>query len=295
MNEFRLPDETHISRAHLQVSDLERSLTFYGDLLGFKTVENRRGKALLSANGRPPAHIILSELPGAKPKPPRTTGLFHVAIRFPQRKSLAQTLHRLIEKRYPLQGLSDHAVSEAIYLADPDGNGVELYSDRPRNAWPASNGQVEMITEPLDVENLLKEIAGAEDHWAGIDPGTDIGHLHLRVSDLAKARRFYHEILGLDITQQSYPGALFLSAGGYHHHLGVNIWGGRNIPPPPPDAAGLLSFSLEVPAESTLKILRQRFSEAGSEIELPGMEDRDIAGLTVRDNDGNRIILVSKE
>lgn len=295
MNKFRLPDETRIGQVHLQVSDLERALSFYGDLLGFKTVKSQERKAVLSATGQQPGHIILSELPGAKPKPPRTTGLFHVAIRFPQRKSLAQTLQRLIERRYPLHGFSDHAVSEAIYLADPDGNGVELYSDRPREAWPMRNGQVEMVTEPLDVENLLKETAGGGNLWKGIDPGTDIGHVHLRVSDLAKARRFYHEILGLDITQQNYPGALFLSAGGYHHHLGLNIWGGRNIPPPPADAVGLLAFSLEVPGESTLDILRQKISEAGLEIESPGTEDEYTTGLAVRDDDGNRVILVSKE
>lgn len=295
MEAFHLPAGTQVGQVHLQIPDLKRALSFYADLLGFKTVDNGGGKVVLSANGQKPGHIALTELPNARPRPPRTTGLFHVAIRFPNRVSLAQALQRLISQRYPLQGFADHAVSEAIYLADPDGNGVELYTDRPRNEWPIKNGRVEMVTEALDVEGLLQEISGDDKPWDGIDPGTDIGHVHLRVSDLAKARRFYHEILGLDITQENYPGALFLAAGGYHHHLGLNIWGGRNIPSPPADAVGLQSFSLEVPGRDTLNILQKRITDAGMKVESSNQEKDAISELAARDPDGNLVLLRFKE
>lgn len=294
METFHLPAGTQIGQVHLQIPDLKQALSFYADLMEFKTVENDGVKIVLSANGQKPGHIVLTELPNAKPRPPRTTGLFHLAIRFPNRVSLAQALQRLITQRYPLQGFADHAVSEAIYLADPDGNGIELYSDRPRNEWPIKNGRVEMVTETLDVENLLQEISDVPKSWDGIDPQTDIGHVHLRVSNLTKAGRFYHEILGLYVTQENYPGALFLSAGGYHHHLGLNIWGGRNIPSPPADAVGLRSFSLEIPGEDTPGILQKRIAEAGLKIESSVGEEGTISEFTVRDPDGSLVLLQFK-
>lgn len=295
MEAFHLPAGTQVGQVHLQIPDLKRALSFYADLLGFKIVDNGGGKVVLSASGQKPGHIVLTELPNVRPRPPRTTSLFHLAIRFPNRVSLAQVLQRLITQRYPLQGFADHAVSEAIYLADPDGNGVELYTDRPRNEWPIKNDRVEMVTETLDVESLLEEISDTDKSWDGIDAGTDIGHVHLRVSDLAKARRFYHEILGLDITQENYSGALFLAAGGYHHHLGLNIWGGRNIPSPPGDAVGLQSFSLEIPDGNTLNTLRTRITEAGSKIESTVEKEGAISELSARDPDGNLVLLRFKE
>jgi catechol 2,3-dioxygenase len=267
MNSFRLPAEAHIGHVHLQVSSLARSLAFYADLLGFHEVSHEGDTVCLSATRQPPEHILLTELPGARPKPRRSTGLYHVAIRLPNRRGLARVLQRLLAYGWPLQGASDHEVSEALYLSDPDGNGLELYADRPRDRWPRSNGQIAMSTDALDMDGLLAEVTGDETPWTGISPETDIGHVHLHVSDLARAEAFYHELLGLDVTQRSYPGALFLSAGSYHHHLGLNIWAGVGAPPPPPDAVGLLSFGLHIPDAETWHSLLARAREAGVPIE----------------------------
>lgn len=240
-----LPAGTHISHVHLRVKSLERELHFYESLLGFSNFEQRDTTVALSATGQPPSQIVLTESPQALPRPPRTTGLFHVAIRFPNRVELAKTVLRLAQRGYPIHGASDHLVSEAMYLADPEGNGIELYCDRPVSEWKWSNGEIAMATEPLDVDALLQEADGKE--WTGIHPLTDIGHIHLNVSSLTSAEEFYSKRLGFDVTTRSYPGALFMSAGGYHHHIGANIWAGRNAPRPPENVLGLIAFGIAVP------------------------------------------------
>jgi len=294
MTDFVLPEGTHVGHAHLQVSDLEQALGFYRDLLGFRQVGTDGPKAMLSATGRAPYHFVLTERPGARRKPSRTTGLYHVAIRFPSRQALARAFRRLVTHEWPFQGFADHLVSEALYLADPDGNGLELYVDRPRKQWTQRDGQIEMSTDPLDVEALLAESAVDAAPWTGVHPGTDVGHVHLHVSDLARAKAFYSGLLGLDVTQQNYPGALFLSAGGYHHHLGVNVWAGLGAPPPPPDAVGLLSFSFQLPDEIAWSVLQGRVRAAGLEVE--DLHDYDYAqGVLIRDPDGNGVELLVKK
>ncbi len=238
MTKFSLPAEAHIGQVHLQVSDLARALAFYSSLLGFRQAGKAGGSVLLSATGRAPCHIVLTEIPDARRKPARTTGLYHVALRYPSRLALARAFRRLVDYDWPFQGFADHLVSEALYLADPDGNGLELYVDRPRDQWQRRNGQLEMATDPLDVNALLAEADADATPWTGVYPETDVGHVHLHVSDLTRAEAFYSDLLGLDVTQRGYPGALFLSAGGYHHHLGVNVWAGAGAPPPPLEAAG---------------------------------------------------------
>jgi catechol 2,3-dioxygenase len=290
MNRSLLPSGTHIGHVRLQVSDLERALVFYRDQLGFRQVGQESAQTALSATGRPPARILLSERPSARRKPSGTTGLYHLAIRLPTRRALSRVFRRLVEHRWPFQGFSDHAVSEALYLADPDGNGIELYVDRPRERWSWENGQIAMTTQPLDVEALLAETDGDATPWTGIDPDTDIGHVHLHVSDLEQAEAFYSDLLGLGVTQRGYPGALFLAAGTYHHHLGVNAWAGRGAPPPPPDAVGLLSFALHVPDEKAWRSLVARLQEAGWEVEDQQLEAPGSA--LVRDPDGNGVELV---
>lgn len=246
-----LASGAHISHVHLRVKSLERELAFYRELLGFNDVElasddeRSDSTVALSPSGQPPPQILLTESPQAPPRPPRTTGLFHVAIRFPNRVELAKTVLRLVQRGYPIHGASDHLVSEAIYLADPEGNGIELYCDRPESEWKWSNGEIAMATEPLDVEALLQEAEGKP--WAGIHPQTDIGHIHLNVSSLSGAEEFYSKHLGFDVTTRSYPGALFMAAGGYHHHIGANIWAGRNAPRPPENSLGLIGFGIAVP------------------------------------------------
>lgn len=236
---------TRISHVQLRVKNIDREWVFYRDLLGFVETSRLDATVGLSATGELPAQVLLTESPSATPRPPRTMGLFHVAIRYPNRVELAKSLTRLLQHGYPIQGAADHLVSEAIYVADPEGNGIELYCDRPKESWRWSNGEIAMATDPLDVEALLREADGQE--WTGIHPQTDIGHIHLNVGSLENAEEFYAKQLGFDVTTRAYPGALFLSAGGYHHHIGVNIWNGRNASRPPANSLGLISFGIMAP------------------------------------------------
>jgi catechol 2,3-dioxygenase len=288
MNDHRLPAEAHIGEVHLRVSNLERSLHFYSELLGFQEIRRpANGGIELSATGKAPSLIVLTELPNAQRKPPHATGLYHVAIRFPNRPALAGVFRNLLNNHWQFQGFADHSVSEALYLADPDDNGIELYVDRVRTKWKWSGDYIAMGSEPLDVENLLAE---SSSQWSGIDSGTDIGHVHLHVSDLGKAEKFYHGVLGMDVTQRTYPGALFLSAGGYHHHIGVNVWAGRGAPPPPDDAAGLIAFSVEVPDEKAVKNIHARTVEAGiSSSDLVNSDGR--FSFSFSDEDKNRVVI----
>lgn len=265
MNDYKLPDATHIGDAHFIVADMKRALDFYVDKLGFSPLRQEGNLAVLSADHVTP-HILLTEQRGAGPKPQRSTGLYHVAIRFPNRTALARAFRQLLSLRYPFGGFSDHTVSEALYLADPDGNGLEMYVDRPRETWPHNGDQVVMTTEPLDVDDLLAQADQDSSPWNGVDPKTDIGHVHLHVSDLKKAKAFYVDLLGLDIASDwSGNGAIFVSAGGYHHHIGLNIWAGKN--PPPPNVVGLRSFQLVIPDEAALNQLIARLENAGISVE----------------------------
>ncbi len=282
----RLPSSTHIGCVHLQVRDRERALAFYRDLLGFREIGREGATVLLSAAGSLPPLLALTERPGARPKPPRTTGLYHVAIRLPTRRDLARALRRLLEHGWPFQGFSDHGVSEALYLADPDGNGLEIYRDRPREQWPWWAGRLRMVTKPLDVEDLLRE--ATPEPWDGLPAGTDIGHIHLHVADLDEAEAFYSGILGLEVTQRDYPGARFFAAGGYHHHVGTNVWAGRGAPPPA-DAVGLRAFALVVPEEAAWAGIRARALAAG----LPVREGPSV--LFLRDPSANRLQVVLED
>lgn len=294
MTKFELPAETKVGGVHLQVADLEQALPFYRDLLGFRQAGGEGATAQLSATGRAPLHIVLTERPGARRKPPRTIGLYHMAIRFPSRLALARVFRRLVAHRWPFQGFADHLVSEALYLADPDGNGLELYVDRPRPQWTRRSGQIEMATEPLDVEALLAEADRDPAPWTGVDPATDIGHVHLHVSDLKQAEAFYSGLIGMDVTQRGYPGALFLSAGGYHHHVGVNVWAGLGAPPPPRDAVGLLSFALSLSDQEAWLALVERARASGVVVELHDNGSGRVARL--RDHDGNGVeLLIEKQ
>jgi len=259
----RIAESTRLGYAHLRVRDLERSLSFYLDVMGFKLVSGGAHTATLSATGRGPGLLVLTEKKDASPRPPRSTGLYHVAIRVPGRRALAQTIQHLGESNWPVEGFADHDVSEAVYLADPDGNGLEVYADRPRDEWPLRNGMVEMVTEPLDLDSLMRELENWADPWNGLDPATDIGHVHLRVSDLARSEAFYRNVLGFDVTQRDLVGALFFSAGGYHHHLGANVWSSENGSRPPADAVGLISFSFLIPADA-LREVEERLRQVGA-------------------------------
>ena len=233
-----LPADAHIGQVSLAVRDLDRSRRFYEDVLGFKEVS----AGLMSAGSR--VLIELHERADAIARPRRSAGLYHFAILVPSRAALGQSLRRLGEQRWPITGAADHLVSEAIYLDDPDGLGIEIYRDRPRDTWQVMDGQVAMASDPLDLQSVMDE-PGAERPWAGLDAGTVIGHVHLHVPYLDRAEALYCGEIGFTPTLRGYPGALFVAAGGYHHHLGLNTWAGAGAPPPPENAVGLQSFTIE--------------------------------------------------
>lgn len=260
---MKIPDNTKIQSVELRVKDLGNSINFYSNLLGFKIISQTDGTAELSATGEAPYIFRLTEDKSAAWRQRGTTGLFHTAIRLPNRKELARVFMRLFDNRVKFQGFSDHLVSEAIYLADPDENGVELYADKPRSEWVNNMGQIEMDTLPLNLSVITAELKGDNSPWNGIHPDTEIGHIHLNVSDLNKAQKAYSLLLGMNVTNSMYNGAMFFSAGGYHHHIGTNIWSSRNGSPAPDNTLGLISFTIKVPDENYVKELEGRFSEAG--------------------------------
>jgi len=238
---------TSIGYVDLTVRSLDETLHFYRDIIGFREALRASDTTVfLSATGAYPFHLGLTSDPEAAPRSPRTAGLYHFAILMPTRADLARMYGRLQASRVALDGASDHLVSEAIYLRDPEGNGIEIYADRDRSRWAKHGDEIVMATEPLDLRGLLAEAAGDAGGRAGMPPQTIIGHVHLRVSDLGRAEAFYHGVLGFAVTVRRYPGALFLSAGGYHHHLGVNVWAGA-VAPAPRNSTGLRYFTVRMP------------------------------------------------
>lgn len=241
---FRMPEDTRLGPVTLQVGDLGRSLAYYRKILGARETEGPAGEVALAAHGSEEPLVVLREKPGARPAPLRSRlGLFHYAILLPDRASLGSFVAHLESLGEPF-GASDHLVSEAVYLYDPDGLGIEVYADRPRSRWRHQNGQLLMATDPMDAEGVMASAEGTG--WEGPPSGTVMGHVHLHVGDLSEAEAFYHAEIGLDKMVWSYPGALFLAAGGYHHHLGLNTWA-RGAPPPSEDEARLLEWQLVAP------------------------------------------------
>jgi len=243
MTETPLDPRTTVGHVHLRVADLDRALEFYRDLLGFHEAWRGDGTVMLSADGRYPFALGLTATADPPPAPRRRCGLYHAAFLLPGRAALGRLLRRLLEHDVQLDGASDHLVSEALYLRDPEGNGLELYCDRVREQWSWNGDQVDMTTRELDLRDLL---AAGGDRSAPVPDGTRLGHVHLRVSDLGRAEAFYHEALGFDVTLRRYPGALFLSAGGYHHHLGTNVWAGQGISPAAASGPGLWYFTIRL-------------------------------------------------
>jgi catechol 2,3-dioxygenase len=268
----------------LRVADLGGQREFYEQAIGLSTLDLADGLARLGVDGTPV--VELTAAPEAPPRPPQTTGLFHLAILVPDRRELAAALTRAVHAGARLSGASDHLVSEALYLSDPEGNGIEIYRDRPRAEWRYDDGAIQMSTLPLDVDRLLGELPAGGSGADGMTSGTRIGHVHLNVADLDDAERFYAALLGLDITVRTYPGALFLSTGGYHHHIGVNTWYGPGAPAPPEGSRGLEWFELLV-EEPRLGELEKRLRRAGLGVE------RGDEGLLTRDPAGNGVLVRS--
>ncbi|HEX6558484.1 MAG TPA: VOC family protein [Longimicrobiales bacterium] len=238
---FRLPADTHIGRVRLQIGDLGHSRDFYEHVLGFEVLAAGADTVTLGVGTRALIELVAG---ATEPLPQRHLGLYHFAILLPERAALGRCLRHLIETDIHT-GSADHLVSEALYLSDPDGLGIEIYRDRERSEWSAHGRELVMTTEPLDSTALLA--SGGDEAWAGMPAGTIIGHVHLHVGDLERARAFYHNALGLDVVVWSYPGALFLSAGGYHHHLGVNTWAGPRAQAPAAGQPRLLDWELILP------------------------------------------------
>ncbi|MBT8489204.1 MAG: VOC family protein, partial [Gemmatimonadetes bacterium] len=242
--DFRLPPTTRLGPVTLQIGDLERSMAYYRKIFGAEEASPSGGEVTLRAPGAEEPLIVLRERPGAQSMARHARlGLFHYAILLPDRASLGSFVRHLDALGVSF-GASDHLVSEAVYLYDPDGLGIEVYADRPRSAWRHQNRQLLMATDPMDVDAVVDSAAGVA--WRGLPAGTTMGHVHLHVGDLREAEEFYHEEIGLDKMVWSYPGALFLGAGGYHHHLGLNTWA-PGAPPPGDDDAQLLEWVLVAP------------------------------------------------
>ncbi len=284
---YSIHPDTTVGPVSLTVSDLQRSERFYRDVLGFKPQPGSQASLVLTADGKTPV-LKLKGDPAAPLRPRHTTGLYHFAVLMPSRLDLARSLRRLAETGYPIQGGTDHLVSEAIYLSDPDGNGIELYRDRPREGWERLGGEIHMESDPLDYEGILGELNGHEQPWQGLAPGTRMGHVHLNVADLAMTEAFYCGVLGFDVMLRRASGALFISAGGYHHHLGLNIWDGAGAPPPPAGAIGLRSFGIMLPDVRELDIVAKCLQEAG--VQTEEIDE----GLLVRDPSQNGILLTHR-
>ena len=260
---YRLPGGTRIGRVRLQVSDLDRSIGYYHKVLGLVIRERSDGFASLAPAGDGDPILELKERPGARPVPRRgLLGLYHFAVLLPDRASLGRFIAHLSEIG-EYAGMSDHLVSEAVYLSDPDGLGIEVYADRSRDTWVAQDGQLKMATGPLDVQSLLT--AAGEEKWNGMPEGTKIGHVHFYVGDIGGASDFYHGGLGLDKIVWSYPGALFMSAGGYHHHVGVNTWA-EGSPAATDEDAKLIDWELILPDRISVERTAQSLETAGVDV-----------------------------
>ncbi|MDN4523100.1 VOC family protein [Fictibacillus fluitans] len=257
---FHTAPKTFVEHVHLMVEDLNRSLSFYQDILGLSILNKSEKKIDLTLDGT--TSLLTIEQPyNAQPKQPRTAGLYHFALLVPSRKELARVLRHLLNIGYPLQGAADHLVSEALYLADPDGNGIEIYRDRDSADWQWDNGQVVMTTEPLDAEGLLAE--SVDTNYEGLPKGTIMGHLHLHVADLEEAEAFYCSGLGFEVVQRLGNQALFISTGNYHHHLGLNIWSGKGAPAPASNAVGIHEFTVVYPTNEARREAVMRLEQAG--------------------------------
>ena len=279
-----LPATTSMGAVHVTVSDLERSLAYYAGSVGLAVLEQGPGFASLGAGDVELLGLVEEE--GARPAS-RHTGLYHFALRVPERVALARWLAHAARERVQLLGMSDHFVSEAIYLTDPDGHGIEIYHDRPRVVWEGLVGS-RMTTDPLNVADLMGELDDpATEPFDGLPAGTDMGHIHLQVADVAATIDFYRDVLGFDVMAELFGSAAFLATGGYHHHVGANTWHSLGAPPPPPGTAALRHATIVLPDAAERDRVAARVAAAGSEPEA-----RD-DGVLVRDPSGIGLLLTA--
>ena len=254
----------HIGTVGLVVRDLDRLTAYYRDMLGMAVLERTKNSARLGAGGVPLLELI--HKPDALPDDTREAGLYHTAFLMPTRADHARWIMHIAKNRVPITGASDHGVSEAFYLDDPEGNGIEVYNDRPREQWRWEGDLIVMQTERLDVDAILREIDPATAVYSGAPDGLRVGHIHLRVGNVAKAEEFYRDAVGLDVLRRR-GGATFMSSGGYHHHVGANVWHSDGAAARNAKRAGLAWFEIKVSDSGILNALRERLSAAGASVE----------------------------
>lgn len=248
----------------LRIRNLAQSVRFYTEVVGLRMLRQHGRIAELTADGKRPL-LIVEEVQDLVISQTRTAGLYHFAILVPDREALSLALANLIAHNISV-GQGDHLVSEALYINDPDGNGIEIYADRPKEDWKRdANGEYVMTTDPVDIEGLLA--LSQDKEWQGLPEGTVIGHVHFHVSDLDQARAFYCDVLGFELTAHYGSAALFISAGGYHHHIGLNIWAGVGVPNTPRNAAGMEDFTIELPNQEAFEEVTGRILEAGLQLQ----------------------------
>ncbi len=259
-DKYQIPEDLSIGAVKLRVRDLKQMLGFYHGFLGLELLVSHDDSAVLGYDSIQPL-LVLEQHAQALARPANAAGLYHFAFLTPGRENLAHALHRLLRDNYPLQGVADHFVSEAIYLADPEGNGIEIYADRPRETWKWEGGKVRIGTVALDIDSLLAIQGGNENRAPVLSPGTKIGHIHLQVVNLLEAMRFYGDILGFDSMGMYGQSAAFYSAGGYHHHIGLNTWASAGGPRNGIDMQGMESFEIVFPDKIALDALTAVLSE----------------------------------
>ncbi|MBN8193654.1 VOC family protein [Bacillus sp. NTK074B] len=278
---FHKHPHVFVGEVNLKVQNLHQSLSFYQEVLGFNVLNQTQKSTTLSADGVHPL-LTLEQPEHIVPKEQRTTGLYHFALLLPNREELGKILAHLIRLNIQL-GSSDHLVSEAIYLSDPDGNGIEIYRDRPSTEWKWNDGEVKMTVDPIDARGIVAEAEG--EAWNGLPLDTVMGHIHLHVSDLKSSEEFYGKGLGFDVVSRFENQALFISTGGYHHHIGLNTWNGVGAPPPAENSAGLNWFTLHFPNEEKRALVMNRLQSIGASIQ------EHEGKILTRDPSGNRIDL----
>jgi catechol 2,3-dioxygenase len=270
----------HIGAIGLKVRDLAHLTGFYRDALGLAVLEHGNDRATLGAGGVP--LVELEHQPDAKPDDPRTAGLYHTAFLMPTRADLARWILHVARNKVPLTGASDHAVSEAFYLDDPEGNGIEVYSDRPSETWEWTGNDLKITTDPLDIDDILREVPPTA-AYPGAPDGLRIGHVHLRVGDVARAETFYRDALGLDVTRRRH-GASFMSSGRYHHHLAGNVWHSAGAGRRDESRAGLSWFAFDAADAAGFDAAKTRLGLAGIELSATptGIEAEDPWGTRMR-------------
>jgi catechol 2,3-dioxygenase len=256
---YKIPTDIRLGPVALTVADLQKSLVFYEEALGLQLLRSEGQQAYLGTGGS--ADLLVLHENNQAVRMPGRTGLYHFAILHPSRLELARTLMRLIQSGWSIEGASDHGVSEAIYLTDPDGNGIEIYRDRLPEDWPRAHGSLQMTLDPLDLNELMKEVDGRKAQIPHLAQDTTIGHIHLRVADIGASEKFYLDRLGFDLMQRYGSAASFVSAGGYHHHIGFNTWQSKGAPPPELDSAGMRFFALRLPSQAEVDTLLEHLQE----------------------------------